>query len=193
MKGHRWWRTSAPERTAADRTRCCQSWQPNCVRVVAMTRCRARPRTTRCTRSCTPFATARSRRPGARFGGGRFVDGWADGGPPRRERRHQPARRRIPWPWARGAVVTGSTTTAVARGAACPSLVTPRRTRFDLLDRGHPRATRYTSRQVSVTAAGATAPFRRRAHGGWARLSVWAEPGARGDQRGLRVAGKARP
>ena len=33
-----------------------------------------------------------------------------------------------------GAVLTGSATTALARGAACPVLVTPRGTRFDLLD-----------------------------------------------------------
>jgi nucleotide-binding universal stress UspA family protein len=34
----------------------------------------------------------------------------------------------------RGAVLMGSATTALARGAACPILVTPRGTRFDLLD-----------------------------------------------------------
>jgi nucleotide-binding universal stress UspA family protein len=33
-----------------------------------------------------------------------------------------------------GAVLMGSATTALARGAACPLLVTPRGTRFDLLD-----------------------------------------------------------
>ena len=34
----------------------------------------------------------------------------------------------------RGAVLIGSATSALARGAACPILVTPRGTRFDLLD-----------------------------------------------------------
>ena len=34
----------------------------------------------------------------------------------------------------RGAVLVGSATTALARGAACPILVTPRGNRFDLLD-----------------------------------------------------------
>jgi nucleotide-binding universal stress UspA family protein len=34
----------------------------------------------------------------------------------------------------RGAVLIGSATTALARGAACPILVTPRGTRFELLD-----------------------------------------------------------
>ena len=33
-----------------------------------------------------------------------------------------------------GAVLMGSATTALARGAACPIFVTPRGTRFDLLD-----------------------------------------------------------
>ena len=33
-----------------------------------------------------------------------------------------------------GAVLIGSATTALARGAACPILVTPRGSRFDLLD-----------------------------------------------------------
>jgi nucleotide-binding universal stress UspA family protein len=34
----------------------------------------------------------------------------------------------------RGAVLIGSATSALAYGAACPILVTPRGTRFDLLD-----------------------------------------------------------